>query len=51
MREDEFFELFLAEQLLWAKDLSWEELIDGIIGGGGGQGLCLVPLLTVTSGL
>jgi len=39
MKDDEFFELFLAEQLLWTKDLSWEELIDGIIGGGGDGGI------------
>jgi hypothetical protein len=39
MTEDKFFELFLAEQLLWHKDLSWEELQDGIVGGGGDGGI------------
>jgi hypothetical protein len=39
MAEDKFFELFLAEQLLWAKNLSWEELLDGVIGGGGDGGI------------
>ena len=39
MAADKFFELFLAEQLLWARDLSWEELLDGIIGGGNDGGI------------
>lgn len=37
--DDKFFELFLAEQLLWDRDLSWEELLEGIIGGGGDGGI------------
>jgi hypothetical protein len=39
MRDDDFFELFLAEQLLWDRDLSWDELRTGLIGGGDDGGL------------
>lgn len=37
--EDDFFELFLAEQLLWEHDLSWEELQSGLAGGGDDGGM------------
>jgi hypothetical protein len=37
--EDDFFELFLAEQLLWDHDLSWDELQSGLIGGGDDGGM------------
>lgn len=39
MPEDDFFELFLAEQILWDHDLSWEELQAGITGGGDDGGM------------
>jgi hypothetical protein len=39
MRKDDFFELFLAEQLLWERELSWEELLTGVTGGSDDGGL------------
>lgn len=39
MAEDSFFELFVAEQLVWEHDLSWEELETGITGGGNDGGM------------
>jgi len=39
MAEDDFFELFLAEQLLWEHDLSWDELQSGLTGGGDDGGM------------
>jgi hypothetical protein len=52
LREDEFFEAFLAQQIMWDKDLSWDELMSGIMGGGDDGGidcwytLCNGTLLT-----
>ena len=37
--DDKFFELFVAEHLLWDRDLSWEELENGIAGGGDDGGI------------
>src|SRR5690348_6626554 len=39
LREDEFFEVFLAQQVMWDKDLSWDELMAGVMGGGGDGGI------------
>ena len=39
MAEDDFFELFLAEQLLWDHDLSWDELQAGLTGGADDGGM------------
>lgn len=39
MGEDDFFELFLAEQLMWDRNLSWDEIQTGIIGGQDDGGL------------
>ena len=39
MNDSEFFEIFCAEQLLKEFDLSYEELEDGIVGGGGDGGI------------
>jgi hypothetical protein len=39
LREDEFFEAFLAQQVMWEKDLSWDELMSGVMGGGGDGGI------------
>jgi hypothetical protein len=39
MREDDFFEFFVAEQLLLERDLAWEEVLSGICGGGGDGGI------------
>ena len=37
--EGDFFELFVADQVLKDHDLSWEELESGIVGGGGDGGI------------
>ena len=37
--DDDFFELFLAEQILWDHNLSWEELQSGLTGGGDDGGI------------
>jgi hypothetical protein len=39
LREDEFFEAFLAQQIMWDKDLSWDELMSGVMGGGDDGGI------------
>jgi hypothetical protein len=39
LREDEFFEVFLAQQMMWERDLSWDELLAGVLGGGDDGGI------------
>jgi hypothetical protein len=39
LKEDEFFEVFLSQQVLWDKELSWDELMSGVIGGGDDGGI------------
>jgi hypothetical protein len=39
MKESEYFELFCAEQLLKSRDLSYDEIAEGMVGGGGDGGI------------
>ena len=39
LSEDEYFEIFSAEQILKDDDLSYEELLSGLIDGGGDGGI------------
>ncbi len=39
MRHDEYFEIFVSEQILKNQDLEYDELIDGIVGGGRDGGI------------
>lgn len=39
LKDDEYFELFTAEQVLKEYDLSTDELLDGLVGGGDDGGL------------
>jgi hypothetical protein len=36
---DDFFELFVSEQVLWDHNLSWEEIQDGVVDGGDDGGI------------
>ena len=39
MSREDFFELFVAEQVVWDHNLSWEELQDGVVDGGDDGGI------------